>query len=111
MEALISSADAVVVAAFLVAIPAIISAINAWQTRKQLKPNGGSSLRDAVDRIEQAGQRTEQKVIDNHADLLDVRADMRETHGRLRNVESALRVASADRKDIAADLAATHTDL
>lgn len=104
MQAFLSSSDAVVIAAILVAVPATISAVNAWQTRKQLKPNGGSSLRDAVDRIEVA-------TIEHHADILDVKADMRETHGRLRSVESALRVATADRKDIAADLAATHTDL
>lgn len=100
----ISAADAVVIASIVAAIPALIASVNAAKTRKQLKPNGGSSLRDAIDRIEVA-------VTEQHADMLDVKADMRETHGRLRNVEAALRTAHTDRQTIAADQAALITDI
>ena len=33
--------------------------------REELRPNGGTSLRDAVDRVERSGARTEQKL-DEH---------------------------------------------
>ena len=33
--------------------------------RDELKPNGGVTVRDAIDRIEQAGYRTEQKLDDH----------------------------------------------
>lgn len=96
MLSVLSAADAVVVGALVASIPAAIASVNAWQTRKQMRPNGGSSLRDAVDRIESA-------VAAHHTDLLDVKADVRSAHDRLRDVEAALRRAQANRHDIAAE--------
>lgn len=52
MLAVLSQADATFLAAFIVGIPAIIAAVSSYRNGKQLKPNGGSSARDSLDRLE-----------------------------------------------------------
>lgn len=112
MLAVFTGADAAIIAAVVAAIPAVFAVMNTRATRKvadqqaavatQFAPNGGSSMRDAIDRIEAT-----QQV--HHADVLDVKADLRETHSRLRSVEAALRTAQVDRTVIAAEIAALET--
>lgn len=71
----------IVIPALITAIAGvIIASIGAWQarqTRAQTKPNGGASLRDAVDRtlatvdrIEERQLRIERRL-DRHDDLID----------------------------------------
>ena len=59
MVAVLTQTDAQVVLGFLVAVPSTIAAWGGYQSamarreaRKQMEKNGGSSLRDALDRIE-----------------------------------------------------------
>jgi hypothetical protein len=59
LVAVLTQTDAQVVLGLLIAIPATISAFAGYQSamarreaRKQMERNGGSSLRDALDRIE-----------------------------------------------------------
>lgn len=52
MLAVLSQADATFLAAFVVGVPAIIAAVSSYRNGKQLKPNGGSSARDSLDRLE-----------------------------------------------------------
>lgn len=80
MLAVFSAPDAVVIAALLAAVGSSIATwVNSHRAAKQTKPNGGSSMRDAIDRIE-GTLRTEvvprldagARVMAEHADRLAV---------------------------------------
>lgn len=74
MFAVFTAPDALVVSAIVTAV----AGAGWWQSRrnaKQLKPNGGTSLRDAIDRIE---HKLDEEVIprlDGHAALFAAHAD------------------------------------
>lgn len=42
----------IVCAALITAVPASVAAVASLRGNRQLKPNGGSSMRDAINRIE-----------------------------------------------------------
>ena len=69
MIAVLSAPDAIVVAAIVTAL-----AGGSWwtsrKTGKELRPNGGSTLRDAVDRIERMLEREVIPSIGLHADRI-----------------------------------------
>lgn len=53
MVGVLSAPDAVVIAALLAAVGSTVGAwVSAYRAAKQTRPNGGSSMRDAIDRIE-----------------------------------------------------------
>lgn len=52
MLAWLTGPDAVVLAALVALVPAVLSWLNSRTAAKATRPNGGSSMRDAVDRIE-----------------------------------------------------------
>lgn len=57
MTGFISQVDANLFLGLWVGLPAVLTAISAWnsrQTKKALRPNGGSSPMDAINRIEGA---------------------------------------------------------
>lgn len=62
MLAVFSGGDAVVIGAFLTLVGTVY---NSRRTGRQFKPNGGKTLRDAIDRIEANGKRLEAKVDKN----------------------------------------------
>lgn len=47
-----TQADSLVLVAVVAIVPTTIAAVSAWRAAKQTKPNGGSSMRDSIDRIE-----------------------------------------------------------
>ena len=87
-----SQADAAVFSAICVAIPATIAAIvgayKAWQTNKQTRPNGGSTMRDALDRIEQSVAELATDVRDVKEDVRSIRDDQRSDHARITRLEN-----------------------
>jgi uncharacterized protein YlxW (UPF0749 family) len=87
-----SQADATVVSAILVAIPATIAAIvgayKAWQNNNQMRTNGGSSMRDAIDRIESTVTDLSTDVRDVKEDVRSIRDDQRSDHARITRLEN-----------------------
>jgi len=74
--AVFTAPDAVVIAALLAAaIPSIATWVSAHRTSKQTKPNGGASLRDAVDRIESTLKHDVVPRLDHGAQLIAEHAD------------------------------------
>lgn len=65
----------IVLAALIAAIPASIAAVATMRGNKQLKPNGGSSLRDATNRIESITKEL-QSTLAQHGDRLDAIEDL-----------------------------------
>lgn len=88
----LSQSDAAVISAVLVAIPATIAAsvgaYKAWQTNKQTRPNGGSTLRDALDRIEASVADLSTDVRDVKEDVRSIRDDQRSDHARITRLEN-----------------------
>ena len=84
-------------AAIITAIALLIGAL--WQgarTRvelrrmaKQLRPNGGDSLRDAVDNLSQDIAATKQDVLDNGKDIRGLRRDIGRTADDVRDIRHA----------------------
>lgn len=73
-------------------VVAVIAALAGWwntrQSHKQMKPNGGASLRDAVDRIEEHQKTIVADVRDLKADVRGVKADVRDGHARILALEA-----------------------
>ena len=90
--ATLSQADAAVISAVLVAIPATIAATvgayKAWQTNKQTRPNGGSTLRDSLDRIEANVKDLTGDVREVKEDVRSIRDDQRSDHERITRLET-----------------------
>lgn len=63
MYGLLTAADAAVAAAFItMAGGVIVALISQQRVERQLKPNGGSSLRDAVDRLERRAENVDRRA-------------------------------------------------
>jgi archaellin len=60
----------IVLAALIAAIPASIAAVASLRGNKQLKANGGSTVRDAVDRIE-SSLKLQNVVLTQHDNRLE----------------------------------------
>lgn len=73
MVAVFSQPDAIVWAAIAASVPATVAAVLSYRNGKQLKSNGGSSARDALDRIER--------------DVKAVATDVTKLHGRVDQLE------------------------
>ena len=90
--AALSQADAAVISAILVAIPATIAAMvgayKAWQTNMQTRPNGGSTLRDSLDRIEANVKDLTGDVREVKEDVRSIRDDQRSDHARITRLET-----------------------
>lgn len=65
MIGVFSAPDAVVIAALLAAaIPGILTYLNSRRAAQQTRPNGGSTMRDSLDRIE--------RKLDDHGERLAI---------------------------------------
>lgn len=90
--AIISQGDAVVISAIVAAIPvtimATVAAYNAWRASRQTRPNGGNSMRDALDRIEQNVTDLTTDVREIREDVRSIRDDQRSDHARITRLEN-----------------------
>jgi len=97
-------------------VVAVIAALAGWwntrQSHKQMKPNGGASLRDAVDRIEERQKTMVADVRDLKADVRGVKADVRDGHARILALEAVRDPTSRERStDVPFDWAHWTVDL
>lgn len=98
MIAVFTAPDALVAAAVVAMIGnSVAAAWNAHEARRQMKPNGGSSLRDAIDRIEARQKTMVDDVRDLKSDVSSVKADVRDGHQRILALEHERDPNSRDR--------------
>ena len=97
MLAVFTAPDALVVAALVAAAGSSLGTwVNAHRAAKQTRPNGGSSMRDAIDRIERTLSTEVVPRLDHQAQVLADHAD------RLAVMEARpkdARTRATDRKD------------
>jgi hypothetical protein len=92
MVAALSQGDALVFSAALAAIPATIlagvAAYNARMNFRQMHPNGGSSMRDAIDSIAADVKGVKGDVHEVKEDVRSIRDDQRSDHERITRLEN-----------------------
>ena len=88
----VTQADAAVISAICIAIPATIAACvgayNARQAAKQMKPNGGSSMRDVADETRRIVGDLVGEVREIREDVRSIRDDQRSDHARITRLEN-----------------------
>lgn len=90
--AALSQADAAVIGSVLVAVPAtiasLVAAYKAVQNNKQMHPNGGHSMRDALDSVLAEVREVKTDVREVKEDVRSIRDDQRSDHERITRLEN-----------------------